>query len=209
MTSVVTPSTPITQGQIGKLQDLLSARLRKSGLSSDPVQQVLETQGDVVADEMLTVIRKHVESVSSMIVRHVKVSRTCTPQEALDATGRKQYVDNGVVKAMPRGDKDEDDVHFFKPEQSAYDKNGWISDDNLEKQFDLRGLKPVDPYKLAQVNIDDPAFGDKYPNATHWKNAEGKWCFAAFDRWSGERGVSVYRGDGDWSGDWWFAGVCK
>lgn len=45
MAQTMTPSTTvgITPGQIGKIQELLGAALRKSGLPSDSTQQVIET----------------------------------------------------------------------------------------------------------------------------------------------------------------------
>lgn len=204
MTNVGSPSgvSPITPGQIGKIQELLAARLRKSGLPRDPTQQVIETQGDAIADEMLAAVRRRVEAVSDLIVRRAKVNRTRAPQAALDATGRKQYTDPTVVNAMPRGEGDEVEVYFFNVGR-------YVSDDEVEKEFDLREFKPADPYALAAVNEADPAFADEYPNATHWKDADGKWRYAAFSRWLDGRFVSVLRGGGGWGDAWWFAGVRK
>ncbi|MDO8471233.1 MAG: hypothetical protein Q7S49_01350 [bacterium] len=209
MTKIMTPSeNTITPGQIGKIQEILGAALRKSGLQSEPVQQVIETKGDSLVVELVAVVCKYVEMVSNMIVRYVKVDRTRTPQAVLDATGRKQYIDRNVVKAMPKGDGVEADVHFFKPRPEAY-KNGVISDDDLEAEYEFYGFKSADPYSLAAVNEADPAFADNHPNGTHWKNADGKWCFAAFDRWDDERLVYVFRDGYGWDGSWWFAGVRK
>ncbi len=201
MAQVVTPSKPVTEGQIGKLQELLGARLRKSGLQSEPVQQVLANQGDAIADEMVAAIRRRVEAASDMIVRHVKVNRSRTPKEVLKATGRAQYVTDSVVKAMPRGEGDEADVHFFK-------LGRYVNDADLAKEYELRGLK-ADPYAQAAVNEDDPAFADDHLNGTHWKDADGNWCFASFYRWHGERRVRVHRLDCSWYDDWWFGGVRK
>ncbi len=150
-----------------------------------------------------------VDTESNMIIRRVKADRTKSPQEALDATGRWQYTDAAVVAEMPKGESDEGEVYFFKPRPEAYDKNGLISDGSLEKEFEFHGLKPCDPCKLSKINADDPAFADERPNGTHWKDANGKWCFAAFDRWCGERRVNVYRDDDDWDDCWWFAGLRK
>ena len=208
MTKIMTPSaTEMTDGQIDKAVGLYRAMLQKhrTELGSDPVQQVLG-QPDFVG-EMVGVLRRRVEVASNLIVRHVKVDRTLTQQAMLDATGRKQYTDRDVVDAMPKGERDEEDVYFFKPDLS--ERGGYISDDDLEKEFDLRGLKPVGPYSLAAVNIDDPVFADERPNGTHWKNEAGKWCFATFDRWHGKRDVNVGRNGSVWLDRWWFAGVRK
>ncbi|MDP3763101.1 MAG: hypothetical protein Q8Q92_00340 [bacterium] len=197
----MTPSE-ITSGQIGKVQEILGAGLRKSGLPSEPTQQVLETQGDSLIVELVAVVRKRVEAVSNMIIRRVKVDRTRTPQEMLDATGWKQYTNRDVVNAMPKGEGDEVAVHFFI-------LGHFVSDADLDKEYELRGLKPADPYSLAQVNTDDPVFANTHPNGTHWKNTSGRWCFAAFDLWGDEHDGSVDESDDGWDDGWWFAGVRK
>ena len=204
MTQVVSPSVnSITAGQIGKVCDLLTAALRKSGLQSEPMQQVLESQGGALADEFVIAVRKRVEAVSNMIIRHAKVNRNRTTQQVLDATGRKQYTDSKVVKTMPKGEGDEADVFFFK-------LGRYVSDADLEKEYELRGLKPADSYSLAVINEADPAFADDHPNGTHWKDANGNWCYAAFYQWSDdERYVIVDRFDDDWDDYWFFAGVRK
>ena len=145
------------------------------------------------------------EAQSNLIIRRVCVDRTRSPQEALNATGRVQYTDCKVVKAMPKGEGDKIEVVFFKPDLS--ERNFFISDDDLEKEFDLRGLKPADPISVAAVNKADPAFADEKPHGTHWKDAKGNWCYAAFRRWCDERGVDAYLSDCGWDDFWWFAGV--
>ncbi|MGB3073474.1 MAG: hypothetical protein WBB68_04420, partial [Candidatus Moraniibacteriota bacterium] len=180
----------------------------KSGLPSHPTQEVLESQGAILADEFVTIVRARVEAVSKMIVRRVRVDRGRTPEQVIDATGRTQYVNKDVVATMPRGEGEEVDVYFFKPDQSAYDRNGIISDDKLHKEFERYGFKP-DPYAQAAVNDADTAFVDEYPNGTHWQDTNGKWCYAAFSQWGGGRDVVVYRDGSDWRDSWWFAGVPK
>ena len=209
MDKTMTPSKPITGGQAAKFDELFVARLRKSGMPSEIVQQVLAEQGDAVADEMLAVIRKRVEALTGMICRRVKVNRSRTPQEMLDATGRAQYTDKDVVAAMPKDGKDEEDVYFFKPDKSAY-VNGYISDDEAARQLELRNLKP-DPYAQGAVNEADPAFADECPNGTQWKNKDGKYCFATFRRWDdGRRSVLVHRfGSDAWDDRWFLSGVRK
>lgn len=211
MSKIMSPSEikPITPGQAGKFYDVLVSALCKSGLPSEPTQQILESQGAALADEFVVSVCKRVDAISDMIVRRVKVHRSRSQQYMLDATDRKQYTDRKVVNAMPKDGCDEDDVFFFKPDKSAYDKNGLISDDNLAKEYELRGLKP-DPYAQAAVNEADPAFADDHPNGTHWKDKDGNWCYAAFLRWHvGERRVSVDRYAYAWYDRWFFAGVRK
>lgn len=198
------PSTePITEGQIGKVNELMRAGLLKAKPLKDPSQDVIEHQGVALIEKFVAVFIEMVDAVSSMIVRHVKVNRDQSPKKVLDATSRKQYVNDSVVAEMPKGDGEETDVFFFKLDR-------YISDNDLDKEYELRGLKPADSYSLVSVNENDPAFADTHPNCTHWKDKDGKWCFVAFDRWNDdERYVLVNRGGGGWGGGWWFAGVRK
>ncbi len=136
-----------------------------------------------------------------MFSRRVSVDLVRSPAEVLDATGRTQYIDKAVVAAMPWGQVEEE-LFFFK-------FGRYVTDAELDKEYELRGLKPVSPYSLAKVNEDDPAFADTHPNGTHWKDTEGRWCFATFGRCSGGRGVDVRRFDRGWGDGWWFAGVRK
>lgn len=199
--SNMTPSKPIAEGQIGKINDLLSAKLRKSGMQSDPIQQVLEHQGGQLATDLLAVVRRYVDAESELISRWATVDHSLSSRQALEATGRNLHVNDDVVKTMPNGDSDE--VFFFN-------LGRYINDDNLEKEYEARGLVPCDPFTLAKVNQDDPAFADEYPNCTHWgRGDDGTWASAAFDRFIGERRVDVRRCGGDWSDSWWFAGVRK
>lgn len=166
----------MTTSQIDRACELLRAKLTKhaSEFSSDAVQTVFG-QSELAA-EWLAAFRKRVEAISSMIVCRVKTDPTRSPEQVIDVTGRNKYTDGKVVKSMPRGTGEETDVHFFK-------LGCFISDNDLEKEYELRGLRPVDPESLAKVNEDDPAFADSHPNGTHWKDADGKWCFALFGRW--------------------------
>ena len=206
MTQIMT-AAEMTDGQIenavNKLRDAM--RKHRSEITSDVAQQVLGVEN--LGMMLFAPFREHVEMVSNYIVRTAKVNRNRSQQEAIEATGRAQYTDRKVVDAMPKGEGDEVEVVFFKPDLS--ERNGYISDDDLEKEFELRGLKPADPVSVATVNEADPAFADEKPHGTHWKDAEGNWCCATFDRWNVERKVYVNRYDYDWSGHWWFAGVRK
>ena len=200
----MTPSG-ITEGQAAKVEELLAAGLRKSGLPREAVQSVLKTQGPQMVAELVAVVRKFVEVVSKFIVRIIMdIDRTLTPQQILNNTGRRQYVNSDVVATMPRGEGKSKEIIWFplgeyKP-----------STDAVMAEYDRLGLKPVDPYSLAKANTDGAVFADTRPNATIWKDTEGNWCFLAFRRWiDGVRSVDVNRYDDVWYVGWWFAGVRK
>lgn len=156
-----------------------------------------------LADHLqIFVFGSRVEPVGDMIVRHVKdIDRTLTPQQVLDATGRKQYTNPNVVANMPREGRTEDDLFYFPLKR-------FTSPQKVAEALELRGLKP-DPYAQAKDNADDSSFADKHPNGCQWKDADGNQCYASFYRWFVERSVDVYcYGDG-WYGSWWVAGVRK
>ena len=201
MASMSPSESTITTGQIAKFLDLLTAGLRKSGLQSEPTQQVLETQADALVTEFVGSVRKRVDAISDMIVRRVRPRRTHTLEAVLNQTGREQYVNKDVLKTMPRGEGEEVDVFFFQLKRYA-------SPQEVAEAYAIRGLKP-DPIAQARVNEDDPTFADERPNASQWQDSEGRWCYAAFGRWGGGRSVGVDRRDGGWGGGWFFGGVRK
>jgi hypothetical protein len=200
------PNKKMTQEQIEKAVAYYRALLEKhaSELSAEAVQTVLSRLPEL-ADAQFGIFRHRVEAVSNWIVRRVKVNRDRVPQKALDATGRRQYTNRQAVDEMPYGETDEVEVVFFTLNFEC--KSYYISDDDLRKEFEIRGLKPVDPISLAAMNEEDPVFADAKPHGTHWKDDQGYWCHMQFCYTSGERSVSVYRGGGDWSDYWWYAGV--
>ncbi len=206
MTKIMTAAT-MTRGQIENAVNKLRDAMRKHRfeISSDVAQQVLGVEN--LGMMMFTPFRERALAVSNLIVHSVKVNRDRSQQEAIEATGRVQCTDREVVDSMPKGEGDEVEVVFFKPDLS--ERNGYISEDDLEKEFDLCGLKPADPISVATVNEADPAFADEKPHGTHWKDANGNWCYATFNRWFDGRRVSVDHNDGGWDDNWWFAGVRK
>ena len=205
----MTPSTKtdgMSDGQIDKAADALrsafAAKLRAHRVEFRVVatQQALGAKG--LIPDMFAVFRRYVELFDNLIVRLVYPDRNRTPMAVLDATGRKQYTNESVVAGMPRGTGEEAKVVFFK-------LGHFISDIDLDKEYESRGFKPADPFSLAAVNEADPAFADEHPNATQWKDADGKWCYAAFFLWLDERRVLVRRHDYVWHGFWWFAGLAS
>lgn len=200
MTKVVTPST-ITESQIGKVVELISAKLRKSGLPKEAVQHVLKTQGGELAEEFLARFCGCVELQSDWITRAVTVDRTRSPQQVLDGIGRKQTGKRDVVATMPKGTGDTVKVVFFPLSCCA-------SDDQVESELAKRGLVACDPLSLAQVNADDPAFADSHKNFTQWRDKDGRWCYAVFATYCDGR--TVYVGHDGYMGvreTWWVAGL--
>lgn len=195
----MSPST-ITAGQIGKIQELLSAGLRKSELHSEPIQKIIETQGEALVAEFLSALRKRVDAIAKTICRTVRVDRSRTLVQAIDATGRyKWYIDEQVL-AEPVSGKTDETAEFFELD---YDPTV----DQLDQEYGARGLRP-DPLVAAQVVIDDPGFADERPLAVQWRD-RGRACFAIFSCVGSQRGVDVGRNAYRWNRYYRFVGVRK
>jgi len=180
---------------LGQGQELFKLVLQ-SGIEKDAFQALLESgKFTALLNEFM---------MGQPITRLVRVDRTRTPKKAIKATKRAEYMDDSVVKTMPAcgdGASNEVEVVFFNLGRV-------VNDNDLAAEYEKRGLKP-DPYAVAAVNEADPSFADEHHNGTHWKNADGNWCFVAFDRYGSGRHVQVFRSVKDWRGDWWFGGVRK
>lgn len=208
-TMIAPEAATMTDGQIenavNKLRDAM--RKHRSKITSDIAQQVLgvENLGMMMFEPFLACVR----GLSNTIIRMVTVDRSRTTREALDATGFVQCANPLIVERMPRAKADEVELVFFKPDLS--ERNGRMSDSELEEEYKLRGLTPADPCSLAAYNEADPAFVDEYPNATHWQGVQGNWFYATFDYLIGpvvQIDCSHNHGD-DWDDNWWFAGIRK
>src|SRR3989338_4359836 len=131
----------MTDGQIDNLANKLrdAARKYRKQFGKGHAQDVLELEN--IGMELLAPFRSRVEAVSSMIVRPgITVDRKRSSKAALKATGRNLYVDDAVVEIMPRGEGEEVEMIFFKPEASCYDSNGLISRGEVKRQCEMRSL---------------------------------------------------------------------
>ena len=200
----MTPSEvkKMTAGQIDKAVANYRALLEKHAgeFNSEAVQTVLGQSE--LAEEHFQVFRTRVEAISNFIIRKVKVNRSRSPQQAIDATGCTQYTDNTVVKVMPIGEGEEVDLYLIPFKKK-------LSVDNLEEAVDKAGFVLIDPITLCALNEADPALADTIPNATQWRDKNGKACCAYFRRWAGERVVNIGRNDIGWHGFWFFGCVRK
>lgn len=202
-----TPSTQtdlgMTEGHIGKINELLAAGLRKArgNFRAPDVQLTLECCGPTIVERFIKSLEELVATTANAIIRTVKVNRNRSPKEMVAALNRTEYTTNSVVRAIPKGEGEDVTVEFFK-------LGRYVSDDALALEYQKRGLTP-DPYAQAAVNEADPAFADKHPNGANWKDEYGNWCFIAFLLLGGRRTVGVGRSSHDWGDFWWFGGVRK
>ncbi|MBI4155749.1 MAG: hypothetical protein HY507_00775 [Candidatus Zambryskibacteria bacterium] len=136
MSKIIAPITEtITLGQIGRASDRFSERCRTNAVSlpRDTVQLVLEDEGDALAQEMFEALRTRVERRSEMVIRHVKMDRTKTPRQMIEALGRTEYITEAVLATMPTEGKDEDDIYFFPLKR-------FVPVGEMPAELDARGL---------------------------------------------------------------------
>lgn len=194
----------MTSGQAVRISERFQVKCRKDGvnLHKDTVQSVLDDEMDMLIDEMFGALRTRVERRIKLIVRRVKVDRSRTAAQVIDATSRtKWYMDEQVLAEMPLEGRAEDNVEFFELD---YDPTV----DELDREYETRGLRP-DPAAVAQAMTDDPAFADERSVGVQWRDKRNRACYAIFYRLDGERRVYVLWDDNRWGRNCRFAGVRK
>lgn len=139
----------------------------------------------------------------TMLKFEVEVDTTLTNRQAVEATDRVLYVNDGVLSEAPRGTKVKQTIYLFK-------KGSKISCLRREEEFNKRNLEEADLLTISAFNKAHPEFADNRPNSIQWKNSKGEYCYAAFRRfWSDWRYVDVFQYDRGWDARWWFVGVSK
>ncbi len=137
------------------------------------------------------------------ITKMVKnIDRNRTPEEATKATGRLECLNEEVVREMPMGEGEEKQVFLIPFNKS-------LTPDLLEQEVDQLDVELVDPNTQCALNEQDPALADNYPNATQWRDKNGKACCALFGRWDGGREIYVSQRNGKWGVQWFFVCVRK
>lgn len=198
-------------GVLATFWTALVSEVEKLGGTAKDLHRLVTPEGmNIIKMMAALIVRKGTKPVATvaqvtgdMITRVGLVDYTRTPQNAIKATGRVEYLNKSALETMPARGKgiQKVTVVFFEADQE-------LSDDELAVLFANHGIEP-DPYAVAAVNEADPVFADEYPNSTHWK-VKGKWYFIAFGKSSGGRDVSVCSADDDFVGTLrWFGGVRK
>ena len=130
---------------------------------------------------------------AALLTCNIDVNRNRSPKDTIIATGRVPYINWEVIATMPVCEGGFSAAFIPVGHEVKFDD----LDDTL-KELGWELIR--DPIGLANLLASDPSFADKHPIATQWKDADGKWCYATFDRWASELRVSVDRNDDNWDG---------
>jgi len=211
MGKTMTPSK-MTDGQIGRILELLGAKLRKHQ-ESLPCHLVQVALGQpAFSQKLLQAVADQVaETQRYMKVRIVSVKPGRSRQEAINALRvdtRHTDIDAHILSTMPESPGGEVLVYFFY-------LFGAASNEGLEQEYANRGLFPVDPVTLAASH--EECFGfpdDHYSIKTVWREVDGRMSWATFYRlddpnsvWHRSPHIAIHSShQGVW-GDGWYAGV--
>ena len=192
----MTPSEA-TEKQINKHFEQYRAMLTRhcGDFSVEAFQEALGNPK--LLKDQFVVLRTHVEAVSKTITRSVDVDRKGPFKDAIVATGCKPYINWKVVVTMPKCEGG------FSATFVCLGRR--VKPTDLEGALAKEGWKLIkDPKGLVDLNAEDQTFSDKYPNGTQWEDSDGNCCYVIFDRWRGERNMSVNRDDYLYDGDLFF-----
>ena len=161
---------------------------------------------------MLTTLRSELEIGSGTFTRKVRVDRTSDPIKVLEDTSCHQTVEAEVLQSMPRaeGNHEEVEVVFFNlGHWDDFRKD--FSFETISNEYDKRGLRPVDPYTLAEANKWNTLrqLLIHVNHETFWRDAEGNWCVMAFEHGTRVHKVHVKRSEIPMWTARWYAGVKK
>jgi hypothetical protein len=132
------------------------------------------------------------QNIISLLVRGM------TTKEAIQKVySGKIHADEEVLETAPWAEKPQE-LELFRVGE-------FISDDDLADEYEKRGLAPADLHSLAAWSEADKKVRFI---ATHWKDAEWKWCRAAFEKWANGRTVDI-SWNANWGEFWEFAGIRK
>lgn len=182
--------------------ELALAKLRiafEEGLqnvSSDAVAEKTILDPDF-GNLMLDRFCKHAEELSGTRVIHIQ-------SEGNFRLGNfRAEIDRGVLDAIP------------KPTSTGSVRlvliklTDDLTDDELEVKFSELGLQPAHPFHINTMNNGGFCL-PRYPNRTHWRNAQGLWCRITYSHpdseYHGPRRMFLGHSDKPHSKGWWIVG---
>lgn len=196
----------LSPSQIGKLQEVFGAGLRKSNPFSDEAQDLIENSWPLLRADLE---RACVEVVSRLIQRN---RDTIAFEVEVDYDRNKVSIvselylawhsaDYGALSEIvpPATGKRKVLFEFFQLDRKA-------SDEEVGQERVARRLV-LDPYAQMAINEQNPWFADEHPNALSFRDRKGRWCYIA-RYWGGNQRIAdSYRRRSVWEKGWYFGGT--
>jgi hypothetical protein len=201
--SDMTPQTT-TAGQINKAISNFRALLEKHtpNFQADIVQDVL---GDPeFAKAQFELLKTRIEARTGL--RTMTLAKPFDFDSISEKTakdlGRTFYGNADILLTCPKP------VGIQEVSITLWEESGLLSCETLDARYMEKGLAP-NPWHLVAFALMQPDFADKRAIATQWKDADGNFCYAVFNRWHDERKLSVHRDSVGWGGNCLFSGSGK
>lgn len=134
-------------------------------------------------------------------IRHrvVNIQRHLTSVQTIETICFETYINSESLDAMPAGlGPAEVELYYFYL-NTPTKQEVW-------QEYAARWLMP-DPQAQVADNQANLEFSHDHPNATQWKDRQGNWSYLIFAYFFYQFTAGVGRGNENWKGPWWFAGV--
>ncbi len=172
----------MTDGQIDKAAELYRAMFARyhREFPTDLMQRVL-AQPDLMR-EVADVFRRRVGLERGYIIFRVWVEPHDSLVEGFAIPKHDHEINRNLVKTMSQGSRaGMKELYLFQPPSEMYSNQGLISDAGVAEAYQLRSLKPVDPFVHAALLKSRPTLANDFPTVTHWQDEDGFWCYSESD----------------------------
>ena len=211
-------------------EDVPTGEMKVQDIPDKAFDEILRGHEVGLRAQFRHVVREFAKITNGFTIPRMKVDRTRTPQEALNALkAMRQEIDPEVAVKMPGGNPQKETIvettnqqkisvdssfaeTIMRPNTGEGDMFHFFmaegaTDDEVTEKLALRGLRPADAYELCKINEINGDLAYRYPNTTIWK-IDGVWCFIAFYVHLGQPYVKVaIHADKHWRPGYWVVGV--
>ncbi|HEY0010839.1 MAG TPA: hypothetical protein VGB97_02910 [Candidatus Paceibacterota bacterium] len=161
------------------------------------MQEVLKRPGGRMTDAVIGALRECVEDTKPYICK-VNVPDMVPNKQLFDQLGT-FVLHTAALNSMPRVGTGSRELEFFNVGRE-------LTADEVVIEYMERGLTMAYPFAVIAQNLEHPDFARRRPNATFWKDDDGRWCCF----WIRRRGLScgaVAVHDHKLPEVFWYAGV--